>query len=101
MAKRELNGDSEEVKAAIEDLKRKAAGLNAADAEDNYEEDYEGEEDTQPREEEIASGTFWINITYQKSITGTFTARRAAQKNRPKCHFRLSASQPIIFASYR
>ena len=58
MAKRELNGDSEEVKAVIEDLKRKAAGQNADDAEDNYEEDYEEDEDTQQYEEEIAVKNF-------------------------------------------
>ena len=58
MAKRELNGDSEEVKAAIEDLKRKAAGQNAEDAEDSYEDDYEGDEETQPHEEEIAVKNF-------------------------------------------
>ena len=58
MAKRELNGDSEEVKAAIEDLKRKAAGQNAEDAEDSYEDDYEGDEEAQPHEEEIAVKNF-------------------------------------------
>ena len=81
MAKRELNGDSEEVKAAIEDLKRKAAGLNAADAEDNYEEDYEGEEDTQPREEEIAVKNFEdrINDTVRLGNVGDLLTEPAEE----------------------
>lgn len=46
MAKRKLNGDSEEVKAAIEDLKRKAAANDSEDAEDMYDDEEELQEES-------------------------------------------------------
>ncbi len=67
MAKRELNGDSEEVKAAIADLQGKVAAKNAESEEEAYgeeayeEEAYEEEpyeEEEQIQEEEIAVKSF-------------------------------------------
>ena len=62
MAKRELNGDSEEVKAAIADLQGKVAAKNAESEEEAYgEEAYEEEayeEEEQIQEEEIAVKNF-------------------------------------------
>lgn len=67
MAKRELNGDSEEVKAAIADLQGKVAAKNAESEEEAYgEEAYEEEayeediyeEQEQIQEEEIAVKSF-------------------------------------------